>query len=624
MTSAFETDTNWDRISAELRAQRTAQHQAWGDIDNTTLGRYLADEVSQEERTQIEQAIDELPELRKLTDLVRDVLSDFQPLPVPVNPVSLPQPLPMPYVQTQPLPAAQPRVLPFAPRAQQATNRQRGWFGSGGKQRAALVAAACLMLTLGLWVQMPTNSSQSGGGFAWQMSPPQAKLTGTMERTLVSAQKVNGPWPAAMATPSVAALDQMDRDLEDLQDRGQTDRALDRAAQLPELTRKAKLAENPRLALTLNRVGQLHEKNNDLNQAEAHYAKAYAICQKNLTPDCPETVQSVRNLGNTYQLALNQAPEPIYAPAPLAAQVASKSVHSAPSADLIRGHQEEFMRDKDKRNLADKIVHQPQRELRKAVVPVLVCALQHSQTTEERLGYLQALGRLGPVARDAVPVLAERLSKTEANSEREAILATLGQMGPCATEQAVPVLQRELKNHSRNVRRLAAKALLNYGLAGMTALREAAACNDLPQKETAREILYDATRLNGKHMVISIQDSGELFTLAALESVQRPVPLTARNDGLSIDVQTLEAVPSGETAASLSNKLSSAKESVSLLLCREPPLVLMRVGDAWRKRGLDQKQQKQLQGLVEKHLQNQTYDDGLQQSIQFLVEHLNK
>ena len=44
------------------------------------VGRYLADEVDDAERQQIEGALVELPELRKLTDLVLDVLRDFEPL----------------------------------------------------------------------------------------------------------------------------------------------------------------------------------------------------------------------------------------------------------------------------------------------------------------------------------------------------------------------------------------------------------------------------------------------------------------------------------------------------------------------------------------------------------------
>ena len=82
---------SWDRVASQLRAYRQAQEQTWGNIDNATLGRFIADDLSGAERQQIEQALDQRPELRKLTDLVRDVLADFEPAaepaPAPLVPV---------------------------------------------------------------------------------------------------------------------------------------------------------------------------------------------------------------------------------------------------------------------------------------------------------------------------------------------------------------------------------------------------------------------------------------------------------------------------------------------------------------------------------------------------------
>src|SRR5262245_65986706 len=76
----------WDRVASELRACKEAQQRAWGDIDSADLGRYLAGEAAGEELTRIEQALEDLPELRKLTDLVRDVLIDLEPVAVPADP----------------------------------------------------------------------------------------------------------------------------------------------------------------------------------------------------------------------------------------------------------------------------------------------------------------------------------------------------------------------------------------------------------------------------------------------------------------------------------------------------------------------------------------------------------
>src|SRR5437764_599908 len=97
MADPFATDVPWERVASELRACREAQRRAWGDIDNTTLGRYLAGEASAEERRRVEEALRELPELRRLTDLVRDVL-DVEPAvePEPLVPESVPVLLPFP------------------------------------------------------------------------------------------------------------------------------------------------------------------------------------------------------------------------------------------------------------------------------------------------------------------------------------------------------------------------------------------------------------------------------------------------------------------------------------------------------------------------------------------------
>src|SRR5579884_4173833 len=135
MASESNGGSQWDRVAAELRACREAQQRAWGDIDNTTLGRYLAGEITPEEQQQIDRALDELPELRKLTELVRDVLGESEaPVPEPVS--------------------HEPTILPFSRRIGSAQSReQRGsaWV----RQRAGLVAAAGLLLALG--VALPSS-----------------------------------------------------------------------------------------------------------------------------------------------------------------------------------------------------------------------------------------------------------------------------------------------------------------------------------------------------------------------------------------------------------------------------------------------------------------------------------
>src|SRR4051794_27324779 len=92
MSSRFdhsEPMDSWDRVSNELRALRRSQQEAYGDIDNATLGRYLAGEADADELASVEGALGDHPELRLLTDLVRDVLNEtpavaFDPTPLPV------------------------------------------------------------------------------------------------------------------------------------------------------------------------------------------------------------------------------------------------------------------------------------------------------------------------------------------------------------------------------------------------------------------------------------------------------------------------------------------------------------------------------------------------------------
>src|SRR5262245_48697254 len=89
MPAEHPNSANWEKVAVELRAARAAQQRTWGDIDNTALGRYLADESPTSERAAVESALETLPELKLLTDLVRDVLADSSPAE-PVVPVAVP------------------------------------------------------------------------------------------------------------------------------------------------------------------------------------------------------------------------------------------------------------------------------------------------------------------------------------------------------------------------------------------------------------------------------------------------------------------------------------------------------------------------------------------------------
>src|SRR6478672_8236700 len=122
MSGAFDQTGSWDRVAAELRACKESQQKAYGGVDSATLGRYLAGEMTPAERATLEQTLEELPDLRLLTDLVQDVLTDL-------GPVEAAPPAPAPAPVIRPLAAVKPRRR-----------------ASALRRYAPLVAAACILL----------------------------------------------------------------------------------------------------------------------------------------------------------------------------------------------------------------------------------------------------------------------------------------------------------------------------------------------------------------------------------------------------------------------------------------------------------------------------------------------
>jgi hypothetical protein len=121
MSMSNDPRPQWDLIAEELRSCRESQRAAWGDVDNATLGRYLAGEASEQERAAVEAAQRDHPELQVLTDLVFSVLDDKTPA------VSAPEPTLLKFTQR-----------PTRPRRSVAF-----------RQRVALLAA-CLFIGVGL------------------------------------------------------------------------------------------------------------------------------------------------------------------------------------------------------------------------------------------------------------------------------------------------------------------------------------------------------------------------------------------------------------------------------------------------------------------------------------------
>jgi hypothetical protein len=76
MAGPADTREHWERLAVELRAYGQAQRQAWGDLDDIQLARYLAGACSPPERVAIEQAMHDLPDVREVIDLLRTILPE--------------------------------------------------------------------------------------------------------------------------------------------------------------------------------------------------------------------------------------------------------------------------------------------------------------------------------------------------------------------------------------------------------------------------------------------------------------------------------------------------------------------------------------------------------------------
>ena len=261
MSSDHGTDGQWERVASELRACRQAQQQAWGDVDNATLGRYLADDVTPDERRRIEAALNERPELRKLTDLVSDVLRDCEPASTP---------------QT----TGRPALLPFRKASPPPTTTRR-W-----RRYAAVAAAACLLFGLG-YVVLPRTGSA-----------PHAE-----NETLLSGVFTSANREIVVPGPSKPP---------------HTDVMLDVAkdAKTPEgaAAKSAELAIPDPVVLAcadgLNWAGEHLQSAGDIDKAEWSYNLAHKIQVWKLGPDAPPTVETRQKLGDVYQIALNTSDAP--------------------------------------------------------------------------------------------------------------------------------------------------------------------------------------------------------------------------------------------------------------------------------------------------------------------------
>jgi hypothetical protein len=583
----------WERVAKELRAHKEAQKQAWGDIDNATLGRYLANEVTSEERRQIERTIEQRPELRQLTDLVRDVLNEFEPATPPV---------PVPAVH----PTATPHILSFLSGASKGLGRSK-WFGTNFRQRAALVAAASLLLVLGLTLH---DSGSSDGNLPLALAPidrAEARRVAPEKQTIVFAKFAKDVPDSGGAVPPAMRLDEVERQVQALETQGRTRDALALRQQLPELMQKAHKNDESLLAANFNRMAQICQANGDLTEAESNYCKAREIAETKLGDNHPCTREAVIGLARTYQTALNSAPLGPTRISPFAAPRTASGIHIA-MAPIAPPRSAPG-------SLGKTIIGKPVGELRKAVVPPLMRGLQQASTAADRLPYIQALTRLGPAARDAVPVLANVLNQSQDTAERQAVVQALGAMGPTA-DGALPVLVEASCCSCPQVCSAAVETLVRCGPRGWVALRSLNEKGDANQKQLAQMVLQ---RVKPQQVCVGVKDAGELFTIPAITEIQGRLQNLAVTRQLPVYIETTDdATGRSEKKRDTEVQALVSSESVYLLIHKEPARIEIRVPEALQKGRITALQQKELRQRMEQQLKGGNYDQALREAALFL------
>ena len=565
MPSDFGIGGQWERVASELRACRDAQQQAWGDLDNATLGRYLAGDVTPEERQRVEIALKARPELRLLTDLVSDVLADCEPISARET-------------------AAQPAILPFRTRTPAASTKTQYW-----RKWAAVAAAACFFLVVSY------NLLPHG-----RMTAPAGLLA---DRGIAPSPAPEMKLAVAFHQPSPGELELAGKDGQLVGD--------DKHAAGNAVASMAPLVDSLTLAYAdgLNSVATSYQANGDLNRAEFFYKQAYNVRDWKLGPNAPQTVEARRSLGDVYQTALNMSDS--------VATAKIEPLAPPPGSELGKKDQDAAAQMRTSgMQLRDRITSQAVRDVRKSVVPILVQNLREAQTPEAREQLGLALAQLGPAAGEAVPVLAECLKRAPTAQERAVVLRVLGEMGPTAGGAAAPVLVTSMKSPSPEERRAAADALANYGPAAQAAVTKGAdgAPNEHPEWRTLKE------RMRGAEGRIGVRDDCELFSPHALRQGQKEIHELA----YAAHVEVFAETKSGEAKDEAKSAQDRAHELINangLYLVIRPTVgnVEVVVGEALRGEGFDEPQLAQLRKLIEAAVSRKEFDRALLEGVRFVA-----
>ncbi len=592
---AFDSNTNnqWERVAAELRAYREAQQRAWGDIDNATLGRYLAGEVTSEEQQHIENALNELPELRKLTDLVRDVLGESEAVQV-----SAPSP---------------PAILPFS----RPSAKGRPWLRDARfRQRVGLVAAAALLLFLSFALPRP-GSTPPQIETSLAMSPPTATHIVAFgrempfpaaedDRKIVAASRLRMAAAAGAQWNRWKLPDHLDASVRALETQGKR--------------QEAKMLAR-RYARNLTRRALVYQEKGDLAHAEPALHQACALCEKTLGPQAPETVRTRHSLAGVYASALNAAPSPSSANAlgsvaatSDAAKVSPQETHfhrmakmpehprEQPSHALHHGFHASRVHRATAAALRERITCQSQHALRTSVAPVLMQALREASDAGERQRLALALGQLGPAARDAVPLLIDCYRQTTDPAERAALLAAFGEIGPSA-RPALPLFVEVIRNpkeHPPDVVTSAVRALRKVG---------PAICHCDKNTRLSPEVMRYLDSPVGRSCIV---DEAECFRVSTIRQNQDKIRQLADTHRIEIVIET---VP-GSTAAAVAEENHENNLAVHLRINKDAPRMQVHISESLRKQGLTAAQLRQ---ALEPHLQKKDFDRVLQASIEFLA-----
>jgi hypothetical protein len=550
----------WERVASELRAYREAQRQAWGDLDNATLGRYLAGDVTAEERLRIESALEERPELRKLTDLVSDVLRDCEPVVAPTD-------------------VARPAVLPFRPAApKRMTQPWRRW--------APIAAAACLLIALGAGLQLPKNGPKPS--IADDLTHMDS---GSDPDVPIAFHEVSVP--GALQTPSDV----------DAKSAEKTAAAISTA--LNRIDPVALCADG------LCSAAASYEQHGDLDMAAFSYHLAYNIRESHAGADAPMTLEVRRNLGEVYQTALALADD-------VAAKRGPPEINPAP-ADPPHLHMSmaKKLEVRDSAlQLADRITRQNVRDVRKSVVPVLVENLREAQTPEAREQLGRALAELGPAADDAIPVLNECLQKAQTPQERAVVLRALGELGQTAGPAAAPVLVTSMKSSSSEERRAAEDALANYGPVARDVV---AKCADAPAEHKEWTSLKE--RLLGVEGRIGVRDGCELFSILAVKAGQREIRELARMHHVEVFAETRPNPKPGDSVEAAKDRAREIDvNGVYFVMHPSPAVAEVYIGDALRDQGFDDAHVVRLRQVIADAVGRQDFDAGLLEGVRFVVK----